>query len=211
MGIRVIIGKKAARLWSAAHEGNKKMVDLLLAKGVNVNKKTRLGLFIPIPTPLFAAIVHNYDDIVKVLLAHGAEVNGVASDKAGTTPLHHAAAQGFENIVQLLLSKGADVNKERFDGSTALFVAAQQNRKDVVEILLDNGADINKETIDGVTPLFIAAQYNRKDAVEILLARGADVNKARNDGVMPLDIAVQKGNTVIQKMLEQYITLEKQK
>jgi Ankyrin repeats (3 copies)/Ankyrin repeat len=76
-------------------------------------------------TPLLEAL--GQVDIVKLLLAAGADVNA-ASRKGddllrGMTPLMLAALEGSEDLIQLLLDKGADVNAKAPDGATALALA----------------------------------------------------------------------------------------
>ena len=64
-------------------------------------------------TPLLEA-ARTERDIVKLLLAAGADVNAASRKEGdllmGMTPLMIAAMDGNEELVQLLIDKGADVN-----------------------------------------------------------------------------------------------------
>ena len=60
-------------------------------------------------TALHKAANNGYEEIVKLLLAHGAEVNAISHK--GHTPLHRAA-RGHKEIAELLLTHGAEVNAE---------------------------------------------------------------------------------------------------
>ena len=71
----------------AAHNGNKDMVEFLLADKVKVNAKARGGI-----TPLYYAAEGGHLDVVELLLANKADVNAKASD--GRTALHWAAEDG---------------------------------------------------------------------------------------------------------------------
>ena len=64
-----------------------------------------------VPTPLrclFWATKQGNIEIVKLLIAKGADVN--AKDKDGSTPLYLVASRDKKEIVQLLIANGADVN-----------------------------------------------------------------------------------------------------
>jgi hypothetical protein len=76
-------------------------------------------------TPLLEAL--GSADIVKALLAAGADVNAASSKEGnllkGWTPLMVAAIEGPEDIIQLLLDNGADLNATTPNGDTALSMA----------------------------------------------------------------------------------------
>ena len=59
-------------------------------------------------TPLHIALSHIHDQVVTLLLQHGAEVNKANSN--GDTPLHRAAIHGRVSVLKLLLQHGASVN-----------------------------------------------------------------------------------------------------
>jgi ankyrin repeat protein len=79
-------------------------IENLIQKGADVNyKDTSDGL-----TSLHYAISCGSDDVTRVLIEKGADVNAIADD--GTTPLILAAKNDSVFIAKLLLEKGADVN-----------------------------------------------------------------------------------------------------
>jgi ankyrin repeat protein len=129
-------------------------------------------------TPLHWAALEGHNDLVELLLAHGADVN--AKDNGNYTALHEAALAGHNDLVELLLAHGADVNTKDKDGFTALHDAAWHGYKDVVELLLAHGADVNAKDNNGYTALSSAVYKCYKDVVELLLAHGADVNAKNN-------------------------------
>ena len=58
-------------------------------------------------TPLMEAASAGHTDIVRLLIAHGADVN--AQSSSGNTPLMYACAGGHEEVVRVLLEAGANV------------------------------------------------------------------------------------------------------
>ena len=73
-------------------------------------------------------------EIVKLLIARGAHVDGRGSPTAHT-PLHEAAFNGDLPLVRLLLDRGADRALRTGEGETALDVAVKQGRHDVACLL----------------------------------------------------------------------------
>jgi ankyrin repeat protein len=181
-------------LMSAAQNGHKDVVELLIAKGADANAKDKDGW-----TPLMSAAQNGHKDVVELLIAQGADVN--AKDKDGWTPLLLAADTGHTNVVELLIAQGADVNAKHKDGWTPLLLAADTGHTNVVELLIAKGADVNAKHKDGWTPLHLAAQNGHKDVVELLIAKGADVNAKHNDGWTPLHLAAQNGHKDVVELL----------
>ena len=79
--------------------GFKDIVELLIAKGADVNAKDNWNW-----TPLHSA-VYGHKDIVELLITEGANVN--ARDGGGRTPLWYAKDKGNNEIVELLRKHGA--------------------------------------------------------------------------------------------------------
>ncbi|XP_063615717.1 26S proteasome non-ATPase regulatory subunit 10-like [Penaeus indicus] len=58
--------------------------------------------------PLHVAAEEGHDEVVKMLISAGVDVNG-KNDK-GWTPLHRAAYSGHSSVVTVLVTRGATVN-----------------------------------------------------------------------------------------------------
>ena len=102
----------------AAERGDEKMVDLLLAYGVDINQK---GIWTPGQTgntALHYAAWKGNKEMALLLLDKGADVNVRGVNKV--TPLHKVSGPDKEEMIELLLSRGADPNaRDRF-GRTSL-------------------------------------------------------------------------------------------
>ncbi|EAW07385.1 ankyrin repeat protein [Aspergillus clavatus NRRL 1] len=118
-------------------------------------------------TALHIAAAHDRDDIVQLLLRHGADIE--ARSDGGWTPLHNACDRGCVVNVRLLLQAGARVNAQLLNGVTPLHLAAQAGHRDIVECLLER-PEIKRRVRDnfGSTPFLRAAQFKRKDIVLLL-------------------------------------------
>ena len=192
---------------TAAKNGDLAGVQAELDKGVDVNKWYEDPFLLGDSkwTPLLFAAVYGHKEVVKLLIAEGANVN-VKGAFDEWTPLQLAASEGYKEIVELLISNGADVNaKVDWNGTTPLHEAAMSGHKEIVELLIDNGADVNaKKKGYGYTPLHYAATYGYKEVVELLIAKGADVNAKANNGKTPLDAAGDRNQPETADLLRQY-------
>jgi hypothetical protein len=114
-GVWTRFGGKYTPLVNAIDMGDAAMVDYLLSAGADIHGRDLRGL-----DPLSRAVLSNYTDVAKVLIAHGADVN--APDGVGYTPLQYAARLDFGNaqMVKLLFAAGARPGGKDPDGRTAL-------------------------------------------------------------------------------------------
>jgi hypothetical protein len=79
---------------------------MLLAAGAAVDRENNLG-----ETALFAAAGGGHDEVVRALLAAGADINHRRRD-GGSTALRLAAERGHTGTVQLLIKAGAKTDDE---------------------------------------------------------------------------------------------------
>src|SRR5690606_4477900 len=95
-------------------------------------------------SPLASAAATGNLELVELLLAHGAGIDGPAvSGHQGITPLYTAAMSGSVEVVDLLLDRGADPDGGFGHGAGIgpLYAAVVADEVDIVRRLLAAGAD----------------------------------------------------------------------
>jgi ankyrin repeat protein len=149
-------------LLDAARKGDVAAVKSLLAKGADVNAKTRYN-----QTPLMFAAQQGHIEIVKLLLEAGADVNVTDTFYKFVTAVSVAAERGHAEVVKLLLEKGAK-SKE-----TALQVGAQEGHAPVVRVALDAAGPggLPQEALDRA--LGFVGEAENKEIAEMLKQAGA--------------------------------------
>ena len=136
----------------AAQSGHKKIAELLIAKGADVNARSWID-----GTPLHFAARGGQKELAEFLISKGADVNAKLNEADGATPLYFAANQ---EVAELLITKGANINAlGNFNQETPLHHAAEEGHKEVVELLIAKGANVNQRDVHyGKTPLDMAIQ-----------------------------------------------------
>lgn len=84
--------------------------------------------------PLHMAVTAGKQEIVILLLDHGADIHGLES-RYGATPLHLAAYGGDAGMAKLLLARGADPGRKDNMGSTPAAMACLAGKTAVAEYL----------------------------------------------------------------------------
>jgi ankyrin repeat protein len=157
----------------AATQGQKDVVEFLLAHKAEVNAKDTIG-----GTPLYYASKYGQKDVVDFLLAHKADVD--ATNNNGETPLHAAASSKKLTVAEssVSIAKGTDLSGAKA-GSTLPGYISQRlieeehpSDKDVAGILLAKGAAVNAKDKAGKTPLGEAVSCANKDVAEFLRQHG---------------------------------------
>ena len=208
-------------LFVAAEEGCVPLAEVAIANGGDVNAsegKDQEGW-----TPLTEASQEGQTEIVKLLLANGADVT---VNWGGMTPLHQASNR---EIAEALVAHGADTRAkdkvgrtplntvpdagamevllqkggwEKRDISRGLNCGVYTGNAEIMRVLLDHGADINIRDRQGRTSISWAAQYGFKESLKLFLERGADITIKDNEGQTPLDWAVTMGNNEAAEILK---------
>ncbi|MDI9408013.1 MAG: ankyrin repeat domain-containing protein [Candidatus Pacebacteria bacterium] len=146
---------------------------------------------------LLEAAFNGNSDLVKSLLAAGADVN--ARNAEGRTALMDAAYKGNVKMVKLLLAAGASVNLQSKDGSTAMMSAVANGNKEVIDLLLKANAKLDIKNDNGWTALMWASYKNNSDVGKTLIRAGSEVNTVatagENIGKTPLLMAAKNGNS----------------
>lgn len=112
-------------------------------------------------TPLYKT---DNKHLVKLILAHGVEVNMV--DSYGQTPLHamtYGASKAVVETIKLLLNHGADLTAKNADDNTPLHLAVQTSAWEVVQLLLRHGADLDSRNQNGETPMDLLCHRRHRE------------------------------------------------
>lgn len=114
----------------AAHFGKEDIVRILLRNHANPNAYSQNGFQ---SYPIHAALLNQHDNIAKMLIEAGAEVNVVQNSRI--SPLHIAAQQGNIDLIIILLENGAHIQIQNDQGKTASDLAAEKGFHEIAEIL----------------------------------------------------------------------------
>ncbi|CAN0405891.1 unnamed protein product, partial [Phaeothamnion confervicola] len=181
-------------LIQATRYGYSEVVSRLLCLGADVNaqiyldeiereflSEAALGY-----TALHYAALDGKDDLVDILLKHGAKT---ANTPPAWTPMNVAAKAGHFGVVTKLLAAGAEAD------ASSLHLAAKYGHASVLRELLAAGAspDVCGKDLQGEglywSPLLSATAENHALAVRVLLEAGADVNFKWNGKINALKMA----------------------
>ena len=150
-------------------------------------------------TPLHTAVDGGHDEVVRVLLAHGA--SPIESNKNHLPPIHLACSQGKLKMVELMVQYGgADVItcRDAF-GQTPLHSSTLPPSTSVLCYLINIGAQLNVCNNQGQTPLITATLSGNLAAVKLLLKSGADPMVRDQQGENPLHYGIQRNRKSIAK------------
>jgi ankyrin repeat protein len=163
--------------YSLATKGDANALRAYLDKGGDPDKQTDGN------TGLYAAATAGRADMVRDLIATGANVDKVSS--RGTTPLIDAAFGGHSETVRVLLAAGAQVDLAINKGTTPLIAAIESGHTTIVVDLLKAGANVNAMGGSGGhwTPLLIASFVGDSETMNRLLQLGADDNARLHNGL----------------------------
>lgn len=222
----------ARPFWNALFRGDVETLRTALKKGADPNACFPLGKASSahgVLTPLLQAARCGQTDVCKVLLDHGAKVEG---GNRVLTPLLEATLHGYAEIAGLLKKRGARASlftlvvlddgaavkralKKNKDfvqehdeaGQTPLHYAARMQNAKMMALLLSYGAKAGAGNEHEVTPLHTLCNLRttnpkaQKQAIALLLKHGADVNAKDWRGVTPLHMAVRARNVAACEVL----------
>lgn len=198
-----------------------RMMQLLLRHGADPNSRDERGV-----TPLMAATQTSNEEVVEMLLSHGAQrdifyaigsrdrrvVEQMLKEDPNChkskhmTPLIWAVVSGDLPIVENLLKAGADTNEfqRKWMQDTPLVAAVARSLDHLVPVLLKYGAEVNpKRAFKWSIPLTAAVRWGSYGGVRMLLEAGADPNVVSDDGVIgnPLGWVGYVGDLISASML----------
>lgn len=154
-------------------------------------------------TALMWAALGDQEDVMQLLVDHGANVNVMDSTKENTALL--LAIKGDNKVpVQLLLESGANTNINYHPhGWTALHLTSIHGDNAIIQLLVDHGANINAiQCAKGQAPLHLAALFGKAATVQLLLSYGVNVNVRSSDhGFTALFYAAIQGHEATVQVL----------
>jgi ankyrin repeat protein len=167
------------------------------------------------PQPITSQESITHLELMKALIAHGADVNAKLGkkiwvrsfgdrswvDPAGATPLWRAAQSDDVAAMKLLVASGADPKIATAGGDTALMVAAglgwapnnstvvPDSWRAAVEYCVELGLDVNAIDARGYTALHGVAFRGDNDLIKFLVAKGAKTDVKTKTGDTIADMA----------------------
>lgn len=173
---------------TAAEHGHVEILKLLLERRqVDLLRKNNYN-----QTALQRAAKNGHDNIVSLLLDHGAEFKDITESERAFLA---AASAGHLQTMKVIWKYGSiSPNCQAESGETALYYAAGQRDDSTYKAtgqamakwLLGKGADPNLMPQRDGGPLHRAALYGHDDIVRLLLENGAEPTKEDDSGYTPL-------------------------
>jgi uncharacterized protein len=192
-----------AALVAAAARGDLPEVRRLLDAGAPIESRGDTP-FSRNATAVLAAAQGNHIEVVRLLIARGANVN--AKDDQQDSAFLLASASGYLDIVRATLAAGADLASTNRYGGTALIPACHHGHVATVRLLLGTAIAVDHVNKLGWTALLEAVILGdggpvHGEIVRLLLAAKASVNLPDRQGVTPLQHALARRQTRVAGLL----------
>jgi ankyrin repeat protein/CHAT domain-containing protein len=166
---------------------NSETAKLLINRGADLKQKTKDGY-----APLHLASFYDMPEIVSLLVAQKADLDGLTSTAKPQTAFELAVLQGLLEVATILIEQGIDVNQKFGVGTAALHEACKNGYYDLAKLLIDKKAEVNSLAKGNNTPLMYAAYNNQTRICKLLLDNGANLNQQNAEGKTALDLAVER-------------------
>ena len=186
----------------AIDEGREQEALFLIneAPGVDIGAPISRG-----DTPLMLAAEQGAMDVLRALVAKGADAN--ATDADGFTPLHPAITRKQQAATLYLINEAPGVDIDALDPhkQTALLLAASVGQMAVVKALVAKGADVEAKNQSNGGPLHAAIQKGR-DEVALYLVEEAGVEVYEPDaGLSVLSLAAVCSQCRVMRAIVQWM------
>ncbi|CEJ90318.1 hypothetical protein VHEMI06109 [[Torrubiella] hemipterigena] len=217
----------------AAEAGNLVMIELLLRHGANISARVPYGktpLLYAIDAnqpaaveallaagadieephrddygcrPLGFAACRGHDEIVRILLDHGADME--ARNSVDATAVVSLATEGHVSTMQLLLERGADASSRTSLGYNALEAATCDDDLEMVRLLLQDNIHRPQPKLQLHEAFYWACNGGRVAMVELFIEQGCNAaTDGLPSGLLAMHGAMFSGNAeLIDFLLEQ--------
>ena len=169
----------------AAERGDTRLIQLLIDAAA-IDLQNNDGW-----TPLIAATSAGQIEVVRLLLAAGADPNLQSQELE--TGLHLAAIEGDGDLVRLLIGHGAKTEPITGLGDTPLVLATLHGHTAAVAAILESYPDLGVHQ-QGVTAFGLAIVNQSTEIAQLLLAAGVSPVQIFKGGQTPLIISAIHGN-----------------
>ncbi|CAK9045763.1 Ankyrin repeat and KH domain-containing protein mask (Multiple ankyrin repeat single KH domain-containing protein) [Durusdinium trenchii] len=148
---------------------------------------------------LLVAANKGHLDTVRLLLAHGAEVNRANCNE--NAPLWVASWKGHLEVVKLLLKANAQCNKMNHNMESPVWVACEQGHLEVSQVLIEARANLDLPAHNEISPLWVASWKGHVEVVQLLLKARANQDKQDRHDTSPLWVASKRGHVEVVRAL----------
>lgn len=158
------LGTRHSIMHDLAREGDLLSAEVLFDAGHEVDSPNDEGR-----RPIHEAAFFGHADMVRFLLANGANINAEVKP-FGHTPLYLAAQQSRYEVMEELIRKGARLScRDALLGTGLLHIAAAKNDLKLAGLLISAGVNVFHENKKGQTARDIAASKNFREMERTLL------------------------------------------
>ena len=200
--------KNSYDLCNAVLQNDVAQLRKVLLQGVDPNIK---NVYCP-GTILHVAVYHGYQEVVQLLIAHGAKMNADDKDDYWTewraqrkislyVAFRQAIDYGHIEIVKLLLVAGRNSSIPNEVLCNALERACSKNQVEIAQLLVEYGVDVNTQDSRGETALHCAVDNGHLKIVQLLLEAGANLQLKNKLNSNPLDVALLCGRIQLAELL----------
>jgi ankyrin repeat protein len=190
-------------------DSGEELIQIALDAGADINQR---GSGKSARTPIQAAAEVGNLEVVRALLARGADINAPPAEELGWTALQAACSSEAPTmeLVHFLLDHGADVHADAGyrGGVTALQGAAIQGHIKIALLLIKLGADVNAKpaTRNGRMALDGAAKNGRLNMVKLLLNAGARSEVMGRSGYdRAIRLAERSGHWFMRRLFKEHL------
>ena len=205
-------------LMHAASKGRDAMVQLLLARGSNINAQDTWGR-----TALFHAVHNSHEATALLILDHKTHTISEGFDDSSNPVLTLAIMEDMVDVADKLVQLGADLEQTDESGMTPLHNAAHWRSYGALELLVRAGANVNAQVkqsllspeMEGFSALMLAASKyadgcgscsgckrrlsagSGHQSIFFLLKHGADPSLRSPYGKRVLDILLEEDRCAV--------------